>query len=369
MLGLDFLGLLHRGVKIKKVAIEWPEGVALGVLLDSFNKNGSLKNLETVLATGKVPSVRAHLVNTTALRNKVCAADFVKEYGSIEAMERAIINGDKKLLSHLAKKKEQLEELCCRYNVKLLVSPFLEHNFSARTMKLLRTAFEFDVNNPMRGTQKIGEPVMAEGHGTSLRRGQEIHSLDGVDATAVRWARFQQAEAKKEIIFLWTHAFNLRDPKGRFVCPLERSWGTNIEWFISMREMLLAEPETRLRLDMPGIRTGKLGRKALWKTHDDAHGKPVAILPVKAREVEIMSHNGRKLGTMRYAGTWNEDKTFYRYYSARGGSGERGYELAAKSIKESGKPCVFLLPRNGSKAFRVPHPAQRWGFEYGKRKD
>lgn len=369
--GIDLLGLNHKKVNARMVAKQWPSGVGLGVLLDTFTaKVGDWKNTETVLATGKVPYLRVHLCNTTALRSKTCPHDIFHGAKSIQRAEEYVNGKHLDLVTYFQRCDEWLEKVRREYNIHVEVSPFLEHNFSQKTMRALHRWFPFDINNPMKGIQR-GPWQKNETHNERVPKGSSIHSLDGTDAISVRWRRFQIAAERNRTgtAFLWTHKFNLRSPKWKkFVCPVERDYTFDRDFFESMCAMLLAEPDTKA-LQVPGFRLKNLGRKYLWKTHDDEAYKPVAILPTKTRKgLDVVTFDGRKVGHLAYAGSWKDDKSLHRYYSSRGGSNDHGFELSEKAKKASGSPTIFLLDTEKKEGWRIPHGAQRWGFEYGKRK-
>lgn len=163
IVGYDFLALAKMDGRM--LAHEIKPNTAVGFLVGSFGDYR--KNLKTLLDSGKVVAVRAHLSNGPCERNGNCE---VGEIGPTDykAMERRLI---------------QLVRVLHKYpNVQLYVSPRLEHDVTNR--KIVQKWL--DIMSPFKGFATpvisaykghVPRGVLVEKHGNKVKA--DIISNDG----------------------------------------------------------------------------------------------------------------------------------------------------------------------------------------------
>lgn len=226
-IGFDALALLSPKFPVKKFVAEIPSGVPIGVLDTSFGTN--LKNLETVLTSGKVVAVRVQLINAVCCRNTNCCSPDFK--GNSKDLEKAILAG--KLDARIRQRVAAYYELNTHYpQVQFYISPLLEHNQSEAAYKhvadLVKEVWPYVwlVNNPhsgwkgsYRGSIRETHSADSKGKCSSLdghKKGKGILGMNSSERNAWR-----KATRKHEYVLSWCNELNLR-ASGPRVCPLKR---------------------------------------------------------------------------------------------------------------------------------------------------
>jgi hypothetical protein len=324
MFALDYLG----GAKFKDVILrEHPAGWGAGFFQSEFGD--AMPVMQELLATGRCPRVRSHLVyeaNHTYNPKK---------------HDPIIIAGTEKL--NALKKKFP--------GVDVQVSPFCEHNIKGAQLANLinnvrRVAKGLTiVNSPLTGDKFEG--VVNEIHiSLSPIRGVYNFSFDGLACVDADVEKFKRAHLNALTFFFWEPRFNGR-------------WESENEPPIDQRK---GYPDSRLIDSVIYLSHLKgatsLPQKWIYKSHAENKGtgdpraeKPAIISPIKANQVELVAANGQVIEALRYYGTYEGGG--FRYYSD-----EWGYQLADKAKRiQNGNPIVRV--RAEGKVFGTVNPAFR----------
>lgn len=205
--GFDLLGLAKQNIKM--LIRNLPKGCAIGVLAGTFGE--VTKPLASLLDTGKVVAVRAHLINTVCKRNNNCEAGEPSPY-DIDVLRRRAV---------------KFEMLAHRYpKVKFFISPALEYDEKdiklikkwVRVIKDVVPSCEV-VLNPHTGVTIDGP--LREKHGNKYTP-SDIRSNDGADFFDLE--DFDRYKNQGRIMTLgWTYSFNCRAKSGPWVPPSQRT--------------------------------------------------------------------------------------------------------------------------------------------------
>lgn len=342
MHGLDYLGLAHPLFPLKAVTKLTPAGYAIGTFDDPFGP--VLPRLRTMLKTGKFPTVRIH-------------AHWANDHKVVP-------------MKKLTEKLPSYERLAKDFPaVKVYVSHSCEYDegsaavIAERVQAIRKLAPScIPVNSVWRGPTIPG--VLTERHGdVGVRGGFASH--DGVNCYDLDVEAWKAKNAQALITFWWGYRFNLREinkPDQPVPPPSKRTAAPSDEYIESILRLCLpfGVPPTSVFPKAKPFR-----KPCLWKTHAEDHqgsddpreNKPVCVLPEKANQAEVLAANGKKVGELRYGGTFHGGG--YRYYSG-GALGLYGYEIGKKAQKLSGSEFVWL--RVGDKVYGPVNPAFRAGY-------
>ena len=169
-IGFDFLGLAHPKYPVKELIEALPNNIPIGYLDYSFGKD--TKNLEALLASGKVIAVRVHLINAVCCRNKnCCSPDWI---GDKDKLDKAINAGS--LDERITLQMFTFSKLVADYpKVKWFFSPLLEHDQSEEAWKRIASMILFAlpkaqlVNCPHSGWKGTYRGSILETHDASSR--------------------------------------------------------------------------------------------------------------------------------------------------------------------------------------------------------
>ena len=310
--GVDALALAKHNPRV--LSEELYGNSVLGFLDATFGD--PYPNLEHVLRSGKVVAVRAHLIDGTCIRNRVCEAG-------------APGYGDNRSLRARA---QRLARFAAKYPaVKWYVSPFLEHDErnQARVQswyQVLREAFPAASPVCSAFTGHCPRGVLIEKHGGAPG---DITSPDGISHFDMNSEKVRNAG--RLISFSWIPENNCRVsgektftmPKRRVNCPTRP---------LIRQQMALLRPSAP-RPVVAGCKP--VGAPELLKTNaeyygeaqDDGRGNKLLLISQKRYpKLELFTLGGRKVGHISYYGPF--DGGGYRHYiGGRYGSNQNPVQL------------------------------------------
>lgn len=330
MFGLDHLGIAKYG---QVAADEHPDGWALGAFTNVFGD--ALPAIARVLATGRCPRVRLHLA----------WADDHKSFN----------------LKGIEKEAKRVGVFFQRYpNIQRRVSGGCEHTWDGKTaekvrqivMKHMPTGVEY-VNTPLLvGARKgaILQNCINETHGSHAKplKGRFDFSFDGNSCVDSNVTALKKSLSGAETFYLWSHQCNGRlKEDDKTPRPQRRAFPTPRfidSWIYLSRDRGNA----------------KLPPRWLIKSHSDQHavppepraGKPVCIIPIKAKAIDFVADNGQVVISAPYYGAFAGGG--YRYYVP-----DWGYLVSEKAIRIQGHP--ILKVRVGGKVYGTANLAFRQG--------
>lgn len=205
--GFDLLGLPKQNIKMLKKNL--PKGCAIGVLCGTFGE--VTRPLSTLLDTGKIVAVRAHIINTVCKRNHNC------EHGEPGPYD----------LDTFRKRVAKFEILAHKYpKVKFYLSPALEYDekdeaLIKRWVRIIKHGCPSAqvVLNPHSGVL-VGD-YLREKHGNK-NTPSDIRSNDGEDFFDLSNPDNYKNQGSV-ITFGWTHSFNCREKGASWVPPSKRT--------------------------------------------------------------------------------------------------------------------------------------------------
>ena len=332
MWGLDHLGIAKYG---QLAADEHPDGWALGAFSRVDGFGDALPAVEKVIKTGRCPRVRLHLMWKDD--HKFSSIDF----------------------HYIAKEARRVKCLIVKYpHIDWRVSGACEHTLKADkagelkriVMREMPTGVTY-VNTPwIKGGGALLGNTINEVHGAEARppKGAHQFSFDGSscvdsDVTAIK-ARFSKADT----FFFWGPQANGRlTTQDKTPRPQRKAFPT----------ARYIDSWIYLSGDRGAV---KLPKNWLIKSHADQHtvppepraGKPVCIIPIKAREIKFTTTAGQVIATASYYGPFSGGG--YRYYIS-----DWGYLLAEKAKRISGTPTVEV--RVNGKLYGTTNLAFRQG--------
>lgn len=324
MFGLDYLG----GAKYQNVLVQsHPAGFAAGFFLNQFGN--AIPTIDALLATGKCPLVRVHIV-----------WEDNHHYNSA-AHDPEIINGINKLNALKARHPQ----------VEVQASPFCEHEISglalAKLMAKVRAAAVnlTIVNCPdSHGAKYNG--VVNELHSGKAAWGTPYNfSFDGLSCVDADIEMFKHNHQSAQVFFLWEPRFNGR-------------WEADDHTPISSRD---GWPDANLIKSVAYLAQSKsatkLPDKWLYKSHSEA-GKnnprsehPVLISPIRTPSFQLMAGH-TNIATLPLYGAYAGGG--FRYYAP-----DWGYRLADKAKQLTGSPLVTISSLG--KSYGTINPAFRDG--------
>lgn len=321
MYGLDLLGV----AKYAKVALqEFPTGFALGAFSSTFG--GSRRAVKAIVASGKCPRVRIQLAWKD--NHKFTTRDF-------PSIRREAL---------------KWKNLVNKYsNVQWFFSGACEHKMNVKDATLLAkivqealpgTAY---VNSIMKGGALIdGTKYVNEVHGDKAKpvRGEWAFSFDGKACVDAEVTKLKRTLGSCNTFFFWDSRFNGKwEDSDTTPRPERKGWpGTKL-----IRSIIaLAKDEGSTALPP----------KWLYKSHAENKGKkdpraekPVFIVPVKFKSLELRGENGVK-AVFRYYKPFEGGG--YRYYYSK----QLGYEISDQILEvwADGKKYGVINPafRKGS---------------------
>lgn len=317
--GYDFLGLGMQDCSM--VAQEIDPSSTIGVLDVTFKDPRPC--LTQLIATGKVISIRVHLIDGTVNNHQCSSQENINN----------VIAGAKRWAQFSAQHPE----------IKFYVSPFLE--WGCKDSNLFHKAFEalgqyFNSAIPVCSSLIGGCPNGAtkiEGHGNIGHA--DIRSNDGASLfDADSWSYRQSGN---NLVLGWTNCMNGR-VSGEHSTPLpplqRKDWCTRAEVRQVVRIMREPEPKPILANcdDIKAPDINKTNAEYYGAGHDDGRGnKPLLILKNSYPRLSIQTTGGKEVGCFKYFGPYQ-------------GGGQRHYEGTC-----SGKSPVALMDALGGEWGKV----------------
>lgn len=367
-IGQDYLALQQKNFSVKEAIKYALPNTPVGLLDWTFGT--SLEPLRSLLASSTPPSlVRVHLINAVCVRNRNCFP-YEPAYGlSIQGLDTALRNKNSSVTKHLKARTKVYRDLAERFpNTKFLVSPLLEHNASSAAFRSAANSVLSVwptvqlVNSAMECNGERYKGAYRECHGDVIKGQAEINSLDGEDATDINMPKFVKATASQVVRFIWSRVYNCRnngpfqDPRKRTSCPKPNNF-----------KLLSHIADVRPPAPPQGFACSTREFKApmIWKPFADDHGTgdaranfPVLIVDMTPKKnVEVVAHNGTKVGTLAYYGGF--EGKLHRWYSRYpGGSGLSGYGFEERAERQ-GSPWVWI--KQGSRCVGPIVPGYRNG--------
>lgn len=307
MYGLDYLGL----PKFVDLAVrEHPEGWAAGCFANTFGD--ALPAVRKLLETGRCPLFRVHLLWSDA-----------HNFGA----------SDIPTVRRLARQYEVLKRAFP--SVTIEISPFCEHNLANPDPYLEIVAQEAPscrpVNTPWKGG--FSRKFKNEVHGThAAPRGEYNYSWDGNSCVDGDAEKSKAVHKNAQVYFWWHAAMNGRkNDSDKTPRPERKAWPTS-DLIDSMIYLRTTAGEVKYR------------RNFLWKSHADRHEtppeprayKPVLIMPLKAKRVELVADNGQVVAVAGPALPFADGR--FRYYWP-----DFGFKIAEKAVRIHGKPTAKLV--------------------------
>jgi len=320
--GLDYLA----GARYSDLILrEHPEGWAAGFFANTFGN--ALPTVERLLATGRCPHVRIQLLWSDS-----------HTFG----------DGDIPTIRRLARAYQALKG---KYpSVTIELSPFCEHNLQNpdKYLEIVKNEAPdcVPVNVPWRGA--FSKRFKNEIHGDhSKPQGAYNYSLDGMNGPDANITALKNAHASADVFFFWGIRMNGNYHMGAKVARPDRKGWPDSRYIDS----LIALHKDKGQTNLP--------RGWLFKSHAENKGtgdpraeKPVWVVPVKARAIELRADNGQVIDSAKYYGPFADGR--HRYYCS-----DWGFLLAEKARRIHGHPRANVFV-NG-KRIGIIHPSFREG--------
>lgn len=231
IMGQDYLALQHKKFPPKAASKYLKAPVATGNLDFTF---GTKLSHVRILLTRVAPTFhRVHILNTTCLRRQDCASYEILA-GLTPGQFNKVINTRAAWFVNKFRVRVLLYKMLSKEypGTTFLLSPALEHDLGAKEWRILADLVKADwpevqlVNSP--NANKYAQRykgAWVERHGTHTKLGDDIVSLDGVDAEDIDIDQYRYQHRNAKIIYLWTGLYNCRtpgapstDPRARTVC-------------------------------------------------------------------------------------------------------------------------------------------------------
>ena len=327
--GLDLLGIAKFVDLAKR---EFPAGWWLGCFSGTFGD--SRKAVEGVVATGRVKGVRVHL-------------SWSDQHSFPENTFPAIANEAAKWRA-LVKKYPQVQ-----WRLSGACEHTLKPDEAQKLCNLVRQACpeaEY-VNSPWQGKGATLPGVINEVHSSHAKpvKGRYHFSWDGDSCVDGDMTAAKSLHADAEVHFLWGPQANLRRTTKDATPRDQRKAAPTSNLIDSWIALSRDRGDVRLPKDW------------LLKTHADQHSvppepralKPVFIIPVKGKRIELVAENGQVVAVSSGPQAFADGR--HRYYIP-----DFGHIVADKARRvQGGKPVVKV--RVDGKVYGTCNPAFRQG--------
>lgn len=334
--GLDLLLMGNYGQR----AVEtFPAGYALGVLWEVDGIKSPVSAVEQILASGKCPVVRIHLMWKD--NHKFTASDIP------ETVMRA----------------RSVAVYVNRYpSVEFYVSPWLENEVDATLAQKVFDAIKAVLPGRTKyvnsGPAKLPGIMKEYHHVEKGQSGKYIYSDDGVTCLDTDTQKRKDNHANAELYFAWCHAFNCKYSEKDKTLRQNRKMKPPAELIESVAMQKFPKGSTFLpagwiykayaEAEAAGQNpSGAIPAVDSWKT--------VFVAPIKSGTIELKC-KGKVIAKYDYAGEYHHDRTkgIFRDLKYRW-----GLEFYKKAMKLSGKPICNVW-HNGKKVGSV-NPIFRHG--------
>lgn len=310
----DAIGYLHKNFKAKVILDNLEHDSFFGVLIDTtFGTN--LNKIQKVLDTGKIKTLRVHLLNNTAVRNGK-----LNKYELLDGYTLNRVNSEAKdYKSNLYKLIDsQLKRLATiKFSGTIYVSGLLEHNLDEASARKVYTYIEKKgfkaVDNPMSlGYAKIGR---TERHG-HLKSGLAIISPDGLDAFDVHFFGKNAFQKAADDVSYWIWEFNgrysgLKD----WIAPRARTKFATDADVKKLKLLMKPAGKVQFKTGFPVIKAPQILKPSAedYKNGDPRAGLPCFITKEKVGSFDILNFKTeKKIGQLNYYGAFEGGG--YRYY-------------------------------------------------------
>lgn len=231
----------------------------------------------------------------------------------------------------IRKLSRQYQALALKYPAaNVQISPFCEHNLSNPDKYLDICKQEAPltevVNTPWKGA--FSKKYLNEPHGNT--KGQQLYqySFDGLDSANADIEAYKKNYSRATAFFFWVPQFNL---KMRGDDPTPRP-NRKVRPSVELLESAIYWGNKR---DSVTLKKG-----FLWKSHaeqvkatnDNRANRPVCIIPIRGKRVELVNPNGKTVYTLPYFGPFSDGR--HRYYAK-----DYGYQIA----QQHGSPLQVCI--------------------------
>lgn len=352
--GQDYLAAQHSKFSVRESLPFLQDNSALGSLDNTFGT--SITNIDNLLSSGKFNFYRVHLINSSCVANRNCGRYEIGYGYSLVSLDTAIQKKNSKILKFVFDRSRLYCNFITKYpNIKLLISPILEHRLSVQSYRILADTVLLAcpnvqlVNNPITGRGERYKGSLIEAHATNVPA--DIYSWDGTDATDGDIRAWKNKTRKAKIAFVWSRSFNCRTSGGAFVDPRKRDACPSSKTFELTSHITDDQPTTSPTptfkcnfkpLKSPNI--FKVLAEDYPNVKDSRSNLPVAIIPFKPNvAVAVVGVKGHSIAGLTYFGRYQG--SLNRYYS---GTGTRlsGYEMQKKALNLNGSPWTYLKQGN-----------------------
>lgn len=356
--GIDVLGIHHRLFPCDILIELTPEYTPLGLLSDpTFGDSDQC--FRRYLREIRPSYIRAHLLNTTAVRNgKTQPQEPLYKY-TLQQVAREVRDENSAIYQKIAVEISKINIAVAEENPGTVqyLSPLLEHDLSpqdeAIMFRILLKKFpgQIWVSNPVNNNNPTPANTFKEKHNKDLQPNPsaDIVSQDGVSF----WDTNVPDGLRKVVkgVLHWMQPWNIRakieDRNGTpvFIPPRLRTWiPTRAEIALAIQ---MLQPKPALNTPVPpqcgNPRPRQFTRNEVWKISSDNHGKgdskdakPLLITYQRSSAVDILNKNGQTIGRMPYYGSFSAGGFRY-YYRDR-----QAYDLGQLAENTSGSSNIFL---------------------------
>lgn len=320
--GKDILGLAMQDAKM--IAEKWQPGFGLGVLDGTFGD--PVPNMKLIMATGHVSFFRAHLSNGPCQRNKNCAEGEIKP-NDLQSLQRRI-----RKYRALA---DQFPDISC------YLSPRLEHderdkNLVEAWVALIRKEAPNCRVVISAYSGYVPDNVIVEKHGNDARGA--VISNDGDSLFDSDSPKYRTQGTR--LVLGWIPRFNLRvSGEKTFTPPRKRTAKATADNVRQVARLLLPEESMPRQGPCPGALPKS---PELFKTNaedynngDPRGDKGLLISKRRVPKFDILTADGRKLGCVKYYGTYPPN--LYRHYI-----GSCSKEAPVELMREARSEWVYL---------------------------
>lgn len=356
--GVDALGIHHKLFPCDDLIELAPDQTPLGLLSDA-TFGDSDQCFRRYLRERHPFFIRAHLLNTTAVRNgKAQPVEPLYKY-TLQQVAREVRDENSAIYQKIGVEISKINHAVAQENPGTIqyLSPLLEHDLSpqdeATMFRILLRKFpgQVWVSNPVNNNNPTPADTFKEKHNKDLQPSPSAYfvSHDGVSF----WdANIPDGKSKVfASLLMWMQPFNIRakieDRNGNpvFVPPRLRTWiPTRAELALAF-QMLQPKPElnTPVPAQCGNRRPRQFTRNEVWKISSDNHGKgdtkdakPLLITYQRSSAVDILNRNGTVIGRMPYYGSFSAGG--FRYYYRD----KQAYDLGQLAENTSGSSNIYL---------------------------
>lgn len=304
-------------------AVESGQVNCLGYLYGTFDDNGAC--LKKLANTGKVSTLRVHLLNGPGLRNRALGSYEPHRRFDIKSFSAAVERGDPAATRDLIARARDVEEATRGKISKCFISGVLEHDLSNKAAQKVVDLLRIHapscrvVNNPLSSSAAVLPNTVHELHGEKPGlKGSCIVSLDGKRASSVDIGAYLRRFAHCEQVHIWDQELNCRT-EGKFVDPRKRTACPTAQQFASLADYLnpsfskASAPTAAVIRGCAKVLKANDGYKTgfVWKTAD--HPRPgkqsVTVFPAAERwdRVRFVS-GGKVIDEPKFCGIANENR-------------------------------------------------------------